>query len=533
MKNLKKSTFPLLQNDYLENILRQLVCQYAVCRIFYTPQDAGLSYLVVELEWQQDLEPLQLRPWLQKALSAHRTAVSFVSSSQLHHRSKLGHPFIACYCAAAALVYPDAVSFPQMQTDRSWKQYKKKYRTFSEQFYHDRDLQQSQLRHLIAENAGNSIFTSYARLFEYDLRYLEELYCGRAVNSSSLEARINKLAAYVPAVQKFFVSGKGNGYYLTEVFEKVKDLEGDEPYYHEELHEAMAVVADSLYGLIVERHRTLKQLIKKAWDKPALPVVEEVRRHAGTGLTDETMDIILRLKTVEQLYFYHQVTYGSKTTFYLLIVGRGISNEQLERTTQSLRSRMGDRHEFVLIGHDRYWIQSNLYAFQHFFASVMQAPFLIYSSSAYHPDLHWEVPYQPCHADLYFYYRPAKDSAAQFKTIADHPAGNYQGLDAVFALFFQSFCRTYIFVKIYYVPHYLTSEALWNLCLYADDKLRDYQYLIDTFWTDFFPYVDVHRMVRPKLTVLDGEKVQQMHVLVGLLMERLHQEVVGKGLLKE
>lgn len=533
MKTLKKISFPTLQNQYLESILHQLVQQYNVEQVFYTAEHLGLSYLVVQLEQHGNIEPLQSSPWLQKALSVHLTAVYFVSSNQLQHRYKLGHPFIACYCSPASVIYQDRASSNVMKPHKSRKQYKKKCSAFAERFYHDRDLQQSQLRHLIAENGGNSIFTSYARLFEYDLKYLEELYCGRAVVSRSLEERITMLTDYVPAIQKFFVRGKNNGYYLTEVFEKVKDLEGSDSFYHTELHEAMAVAADSLYGLIVERHRTLKQLIKKRWGKPGVLAMKDAPHRLNTGLTDEATEIILQLKTVEQLYLYHKVTHGAKTTFYLLLVARGISNEQLGRTMQSLKSRMGDAYEFVLISHDRYWIQSNLYACQHFFASIMQDQFLLYASHPYHPEVHWEVPHKPYHADLYFYYRPVKDSAAQFEMIANHVAANYQGLDAVFTLFFQSFCRIYIFVKTCYVPHYLTNATLWNLCLYADNDLRKYQYLIDTFWTDFFPYVDTHRLVHPKLSELDKEKVAQMQILVGLLMERLHGAVVGKGLLGE
>lgn len=313
---------------------------------------------------------------------------------------------------------------------------------------------------------------------------------------------------------------------------KVQNTNADgELFYRTELHEALAIAERNLFDLICGRYSEMKRLLKKRGRKrDFLPLIENA---VNLSLPGEAMELILRLNKVEQIYLYHQAVYGLKTISYLRLIAPGVSNEQLGRLTQSLKNRMGEVHEFVVISHDRYWIQSNLYAYQHFFATIMQNRFLVYASHAHHPELHWEPPHEPYHADLYFYYRPAKDSASQFMAIAGNATENYQGLDAVFAQFFLSFCRTYIFVKTYYVPNYLSSETLWQLCLYGDGGLRKYQYLIDTFWTDFFCYVDGNSMVRPKLSILDKGKAGQMRVLVGILMGELHEEVVEGGLLGE
>lgn len=529
MKNSKKITFPALQNEYLENILRQLVHQHAVCNIFYTPQASGLSHLIIHLDHSLAVAPLQSGPWVRKAKMQYQTAVAFFSSSQLAHRRSLGHPFVACYCTASALIYENEAHENPFKSERSWKQQKKKIKAFSECFYHDHDLQQSLLQCLISEEGGNSVFASYVRLLDYELQHLEELYCGRADASSTLDERITRLTDYVPAIQKYFVKGKGDCYYLTEVFGKAQNANADgESYYHTERYEALAVADRNLFDLICGRYSEMKRLLKKRGGKHGvLPLSENAPK---ISLPDEAMAIILKLNTVEQVYLYHQSVYGSKTISYLLVIAQGVSNEQLGRLGQSLKSRMGHGHEFVVISHDRCWIQSNLYACQQFFATIMQNRFLSYASHAYHPELHWESPHEPYHADLYFYYRPAKDSALQFKAIADSASENYQGLDAIFAQFFLCFCRTLIFVRTYYLPNHLDSRTLWMLCLYADDSMRKYQYLIDNFWTDFFCYVDGNSVVRPKLSGLDKGKMEQLQVLVEILMGELH-EVVEGGLL--
>jgi len=531
MKTSKKITFSVLQNEYLENILHQLVHQHAIINIFYTPQASGLSHLIIHLEHSLAVAPLQSSAWVRKAKMQYQTAVVFFSSSQLAHRRSLGHPFVACYCHASALIYENESQENLFKSERSWKQEKKKIKAFSECFYHDHDLQQSLLQCLISEEGGNSVFASYARLLDYELQHLEELYCGRADASSSLEERITKLTDYIPAIQKYFVKGKSNAYYLTELFEKVQRTANGESFYRTELYEALDIADRNLFDLICGRYSEMKRLLKRRGVKcDAVPLIENAMT---ISLPDEAMELILRLNKVEQIYLYHQAVYGAKTISYLLLVAQGVSNEQLGRLGQSLKSRMGEGHEFVVISHDRYWIQSNLYASQQFFSTIMQNRFLVYASHAHHPELHWEVPHEPYHADLYFYYRPAKDSASQFMAIAGNATENYQGLDGVFAQFFLSFCRTYIFVKTYYVPNYLSSEALWQLCLYGDEGLRKYQYLIDNFWTDFFCYVDVQAKGCLRLSRLDNGKVEEMHILVGKLMGVLHDEVVEGGLLGE
>jgi len=184
-----------------------------------------------------------------------------------------------------------------------------------------------------------------------------------------------------------------------------------------------------------------------------------------------------------------------------------------------------------LLSHNRCWIQNNLYQNQSFFTNIIQEEYLVYSSSPYHPEFHWEVPHNPYHADLYFHYISTKDSAFQFFEILNNPKQNYQGIEYLFSLFFLSFCRTYIFVKTYYLPNYLSSQSLWQLCLYADSDIRKYECFMEQFWTDLFPYLDKHKTLHHRLSKLDKEKVVQMNIIIEKLMDELHNLVIEGELL--
>ncbi|TDE51428.1 hypothetical protein [Flavobacterium sp. GT3P67] len=532
MKTSKKLSFPKLENEFLENILRQLVNQYSVVQIFFTKQELSLnSHLVINLEKKIDAEQLQMTKWVKKVKNFYQIDVYFIYSGKLRHRMSMGHPFIEFYCYDSALIYQNEDSVNPLIITRDWGKYKKKFNEFVECFYHDHDLYKVQVQNIISEGFSNSVFTSYARVIEYDLEYLEELYSGNTSTSLNLNDRINNLIQYIPEIQKYFVRNSHNKYYLTDLFVKAKEATADDDViYRNEMYKAVGIVEQSLYRLIEERFGELKKLIKKRYFEKR-EVSFQVDEKPKNIILDLAIETILKSFKVEQIYLYHQIVYGEKTTYYLLIIGNGIGNEKLISIIQSLKSKMVGKYDFVLISHNRNWIQKSLYQCQSFFYNIIQDKYLIYSSSPYHPEFHWEVPHNPYHADLYFYYKSAKDSALQFCAVVNNTKENYCGLDALFTLFFLSFCRTYIFVKTFYLPHYLSSQALWELCIYADADIRKCNYLTEQFWTDFFPYLDKHMNLYHKLSMLKKNEVDQMTVIVEKLMYELDNLVIEGRLL--
>jgi hypothetical protein len=532
MKTSAKLLFPKLENEFLENILRQWVNQYTIIQMFFTKEPAPqFSQLVIHIEKNSDAEQLQQHKWIKKVRNRYQVEVCLIYSARLYHRFSMGHPFMEWYGRPSALIYQNAAAGEPLIIKRDWKKYKKKLNAFQEHFYHDHDLYKAQIQNLVAEDAANSVFTSYARLMEYDLEYLEELYSGNKPAALGLEERINTLTAYIPEIQKYFVKKSHNKYYLVDLFAKAKEAAADdEAIYENEMYKAVEITEQSLYRLIEKRLSELKKQIKKAsFEK------QEVACQREEKPTDPILELAIEtmLKTVqaEQIYLYHQITYGEKTTYYLMIVASAVGNEKLSAVTQSLKSKAGGEYDFVLLCHSRNWIQENLFKYQGFFAGIIQDKYRIYASSQYHPDLHWEVPHNPYHADLYFYYTSAKNTALQFLAITRNGNENHQGLDFLFSLFFLSFCRTYIFIKTYYLPNYLSSQALWQLCIYADPDIRKHDYLIAQFWTDFFPYLDKHRTLHQKWSNLKKNELDQMNGVVEKLVDELHNLVIEGGLL--
>ncbi|MBC7847758.1 MAG: hypothetical protein H7Y10_14860 [Flavobacterium sp.] len=532
MKTSEKLSFPKLENEFLENILRQLVNQYTIIQLFFTNEPAPLfSQLIIHIKNNEEAEQLQQNKWIKKVRDCHQVEVCLIYSARLHHRFAMGHPFMEWYCRPSSLIYQNAAAGDPLIIKRDWKKYKNKFNAFQERFYHDHDLQRSQIQNLVAEGAANSVFTSYARLMEYDLEYLEELYLGNKSAALGLEERIKTLTAYIPEIQKYFVKKSHNKYYLLDLFAKAKEAAAEEEeIYKNEMHQALEITEQSLYRLIEKRLNELKKQIKKAsFEKQE--VAGQIEEKPTDPMLELAIETIVKAIEAEQIYKYHQITYGEKTTYYLMIIADGAGNEKGKAVTQSLKSKTGEKQDFVMLCHSRNWIQANLYQYQSFFAGIIQDKYQIYASSPYHPDLHWEVPHNPYHADLYLYYTSAKNTALQFLAIARNENENHQGLEYLFALFFLSFCRTYIFIKTYYLPNDLSSQALWQLCIYADPAIRKHNHLTEQFWTDFFPFLDKHRTLHQKWSNLKKNELDQMVVIAEKLLDELHNLVIEGGLL--
>lgn len=223
MKTSEKLSFPKLENEFLENILRQLANQYTISQMFFTKQPSRMfSHLIIHIEKNIDAQELQQNKWVRKVRTLYKIDVYFIYSQKLHHRFSLGYPFIEYYCRPSALIYQNEESGNPLVIKRDWNKFKKVFNVFQNNFYHDHDLHISQVKNLISEGASNSVFTTYARLIEYDLDYLEELYTASKSATLSLDERINNLIAYIPEIQKCFLRKGHTKFYLTDLFAKAK-----------------------------------------------------------------------------------------------------------------------------------------------------------------------------------------------------------------------------------------------------------------------------------------------------------------------
>ncbi|QQQ27705.1 hypothetical protein [Chryseobacterium indoltheticum] len=537
MKTPNKSPFSILTNELIKNTLEQIVKDYSIGQVFYKKEkQTTRSHILIQLNKFADVAKLRSKRWVKEFRDQYQVYVYFIDYSRLQYQLSKGHPFIEYHCQRSSIIYQNDYSRSSILKDRIWKKYKKKFNRYEDIFHHEHEIRKIKVERLISEDSYNSVFTSFEELIQYDLEYLEDLYSGDRTSDIDLNQRINQLLIYIPELQSYFVKKNQREYFLTELFAKVKKaIDEDDIIYNTEMFESLRIIEDSLFTFIETRFYELKHLIKKQYEK--IYKVDQYEFHREEYPADEILekaiDRILTFIELEQIYFFHKTTYGEVTTYYLLLIGSNVNNEKIKAINHSLTSIFGNEYKFLLVGHNRYWIQKNLYQYQSFFVFIMQGKNLVYSSDQHHPEPHWEMPHQPQHSDLYFHYKSTLQSSLQFYKLIDGEQENYQGVDNLFALFLLSFCRTFIYVKTFYLPNYMTSEALWQLCIYADKDIYKYNYLFEQFSNNIFSFTDYNMSVHHSIGKVDTEKANCMKMIVKKLMNELKETVVDGKLLDD
>ncbi|WP_312078746.1 hypothetical protein [Chryseobacterium sp.] len=534
MKTSNQLSFSKLENEFLEDAIKQLSQDYIIIQIFYNKSvHSQDSHLIIHLENKNDIDKLKQKHWIKKVYSEHKVHIHFFYNTQLHQKFDSGHPFVEFYCKPSALIYQNEQFGNHLLIDRNWKKFNKKFENYKEIFYHDHNILLSQTREFIKNESFVSVFLSYEKVIRYDLEYLENLYTGSSSDSNNLHERIYHLIQYAPEIQKYFVKQNSKEYHLISLFEKARrSAREDELMYDNEFFEAISIAEESLFNMIEIRLDQLKKQIKKSPRDIAVSYeISSVLADHNDKILNKAVGIIIKLENTEEVYLFHRAIYGKNIIYYLLIIAPNVSNERLREKQYYLKSKAGKQYDFVLISHDRNWIQQHLYKYQNFFANIIQGKNRIYASNPYHPEPHWEFPHHQ-HQDLDCYYKSAKGNGLQFLSMVGNENENHQGVPYLFALFFLSFCRTYIFVKLCYMPNYLSFQALWHLCLYANPDMKRHQDLFDGFLLKLIPTLEYHKILRHKFTCLDKEVVDQMKILVEKLMNELDELVKKEGFLK-
>jgi hypothetical protein len=528
MKTSNQFQFTQTGDEFLDSSINQLFRQhYLIIQIFFNQtDDSEYAHLIIVLEHKKDIDELNRKKWVDKAFKEYKVKVCVFYSSQIHHRFSIGDPFIELYCRPSVIIYQNADYGKALTIKRNWKKFTKKFEDYKDSLFHDHDLLLTQVRGFVTDESSVSALLAYENVLKYDLGYLEELYAGNDFKSENLNERIRRLSKHIPEIQSHFVSQSRSDYYLIHLIGKAREASKDDLFFKSEMFEGFRIAEDSLYVMIEKRLHQLKKMIKVECSEKE-DINETTEANAKDEVLDMAVEVIVKFIEVEEIYIFHKAAYGSNTTYYLLLLGLNIGNDKLKSITQSLKSHTGDQFDFVLISHDRCWIQKNLYFYQSFFANVIQSKNKIYQSHPFHPEPHWEYPHTPIYADLDYYFEATTKFSEQFLALAEDEKENYQGLPYFITLFFLSFCRTYIYAKLYYVPNYLSNYSLWRLCEFANPELRKYNYLFEEFWTKFFPYLDYHMVLHHHITNLKKEEVDLMKLIVEKLTKNL-QEISSK-----
>ena len=521
-KTFWESVSSKTENEDLKEKLLQLTHEFPINYIFYhTAKTSEPAHITIITSDPDQVERIESRKWIRNSRNESNTLFHVIFQGKMIFEYRTGNPFMACYCQRLAIIYqnPKVKEYPE--TD--WAYFKKRFNRYRESYYHDRDILLSEANRFQSRGSLTTMFLSYLDIYEYTIRFLEILFIGHAFDTLDLHERIKQLAHFVPRIEGVFVKKSGKEYYLVSELEKAKEVaeSGDEVQLNESLYESIVEAELQLHKLVSDRFLELKKqlksdaLIQKSTDDPVTSAEEKE--------LSSIVSKVVEIHEVEEIYVFYQSQTHFTTTYFLLLIGKGLGTEILNQIGQSVKAKFEGKIEVVLIGHTRIWIQTNLFYHQAFFKKVMVPENLRYQSNKNHPAIHWENPYTPEYPDLDHYYISSIKLAAQYFILRENAENeNYEGLGELFARAVLRILRTFIYSKLSYFPHYLPAFNVWKLCIYAEPNLDKVEFLFEKCsGENFFTELGNYNRFYHGISMLTTDKLSVMDEMLQLLLQKL------------
>ncbi len=522
MEKITESGFSKMENEALREKLYQLSYEFDIDYIFFQPRRTQEpAHITIITSDPGQVERIASRKWIRNSREKSNALFHVIFNGKMDFEYREGSPFMASYCRKSAIIYqnPEAKECPE--TD--WITFKKKFKRYRENYYHDHDILLSEANRFQKLGSLTGMYLSYLNIYQYNIRFLEILCIGHSFDSMDLHQRIKQLAHFVPRIKGVFVKKNGNEYYLVAELEEAKEVAkgGDEIRLNDSLYESIAEAELKLHKLISTRFSELKRQIKSN-AQVQTNVIEPEPSSVDKELS-QIIEQILKIQHVEEIYLFHQTQSYHTTTYFLLLIGERLGTEALNRIQQSVSAKSENKLTVVLLGHRRFWIQSNLFYQQAFFKKIMVPENLKFQSTQNHPSIHWEEPYISEYPDLDYYYNSTINLSAQYFVLRNHSEkGNTEGMFDLFSKSVLRIFRTFVFSKLSYLPNYLPAFSLWKLCVFAEPELEKLEYLFEKLsGKDFFKEINSHLLFHHDLSRLTEKKLQVMDEILQLLLQKL------------
>lgn len=537
MKTLPHSDFAVLHDEVLINRLRQAARDGSLLAVYRVPHGIpGSERLLLITETEAAAETLRTAKWVLK--TADHSPVSISSLHRAERFFEVGNPFAYCYYRPSFLVWCQERFAGLFSNYAGGKAFKKKFSSFKESYYHDRDILLSEAGRFYNLNSPISTYLTYITIFEHDLRYLEQLYAGDFFPDESPHTRITNLIPYIPELQKLFVRQNGTNYYLINKLQAAIEVaHNDETYINTALYESIKIVERQLYNRVAARYKELKSAVRKEPGPTA--VISPAREEQ---LDDPQLiivrDILIKIAAPEEVFLFHKAetfqinAHVPATVYYLFVIGQRIGNTSIQSIQQAVAARTQNNVSVVILAHRRITVQENLCFHQQFIQQIMSPANRIFSSSDMLPELHWEVPYEATYGDLSLYHRGVKQHLAQYFHLRSHMQGdNSEGLFHLFAQGYLRLLRLITYSSLYaYLPKWTSAWDTWQLCLFAVPSLNELEYLFGRIGQDFHKHIDSHLRYSDLVGRLSSEELTVMDEILTRLSEKLASIIKVKNL---
>lgn len=403
---------------------------------------------------------------------------------------KIRSPFVKFNLTKANVLYSDGET--EMPKDHYCSYNFEKFRN---KYKNNQKLTRSYTDKFVEEQLEGS-YELFMKSFGNDLKVAELLLLGTVNKKASLTQRFLVLEKVRPIFKSVFVKQDKECFYLME------QLAFYDAGVYDDWGKALRKVQVKIKNIVLQLIYELKTSFT---DSP---------HQTPVRVSDFEYSDYLRFLTareeVEEIYCFHEtVTYNHEKSlrcFYLLVIVDGEVSKQLQNIMNAAEKGT-EEVQFVIIAHNRFYIQEHIGLQQGFYKKVWKDKNRIYSSG-YYPSIHWRNSW---YADLSQSEGLLRNSSDDSEFIVNNTIRAAQNSLEISSKILRRCIHNLLQINVLYytdyVPHTTNINTLIQMVRYAGENSEEFDRLV--------------KNIKPVILLFDEDKDKQKKKTIRLEREML------------
>ncbi len=369
---------------------------------------------------------------------------------------------------------------------------------FTNKYKNNQKLTRSYTDEFVKEQLEGS-YELFIKSFGNDLEVLELLLLGTVNKKASLTDRFLIAEKVLPAFRSVFVKQDKKRFYLLE------QLSFYDAGVYDDWGKALKKVQIKIKNIVLQLMYELKTSFTDS------------QHHGSVRVNDFEFSDYLKSLTVkeevQEIYCFHEtITYKHEKQlrcFYLLVIVDGEVSQKLQ-TIFDNTDKGRDEVQFVIIAHNRFYIQEHIGLQQGFYKKVCKQKNRIYTSG-YHPSIHWRKSW---YADLTQSEGLLRNSSDDSEFIVNNSILTAQNSLEISSKILRRCVHNLLQINVLYytdyVPHTININTLIQMVRYAGENSEEFDRLVINLQPVILLFDEDKDKQKKKTIRLEGEMLKHV-----------------------
>lgn len=487
----KKTNLPNKIKNWLKNLVGQKQLYTAWYGNAYNCKELKILWLYVKDK--KTAKSLSYNGYGVVSSLGNELLIVLLDARDFKRHEKTGSPFVKFNLRKANVLYTDEVAAMPKDHYSSYN-----FRKFGDKYKCNQKLTRSYTDRFVKEQLEGS-YELFMKSFGNDLHVIEFLLLGTINKRAPVTERFLIAERILPVFKSVFVKQDKERYYLME------ELAFYDAGVYDDWGKALRKVQIKIKNIVLQ---LIYELDTSLTDSPHKPPVQVTKFDYL-----EDLRFLKVREEVEEIYCFHETVIYKQDKplrcFYLLVMVNGEVTKQLQKILNAAEKET-EEVQFVIIAHNRCYIQENVGLQQGFYKKVCKEKNKIYSSG-YHPAIHWSNSW---YADLTQSEGLLRNSSDDSEFIVNNSILTAQNSLEIPSKILRRCIHNMLQINVLYytdyVPHTTNLNTLVQMVRFAGEKSEEFDRAVSSIQPILLSYAEEKAQQKKKTMKLEGEMLKNL-----------------------